>query len=215
MQDFLAGDYRRRRAQRKVRQALGLVCAHDARETPSPSTVIPQPRKDKHRYQDALHPLLEAFDCTASSDRKVLLGLTTTAATTTSSGLSYSMEQLLPHLNSRANKGQIKGKSDCYRKGVNPDSRESLFTGPHSSVICSIVQQNFSVCPVDHCQSFQQQKKLRGTPSSKNGQNRFSVSRILEETFPEGDHFVVNPKSRSQISIWKGYSSNVSPKGTV
>ncbi|GAA33262.2 forkhead box protein J3 [Clonorchis sinensis] len=38
--DFLAGDFRRRRAQRKVRQALGLACPADDRDTPSPN---PQP----------------------------------------------------------------------------------------------------------------------------------------------------------------------------
>ncbi|OON21777.1 fork head domain protein, partial [Opisthorchis viverrini] len=40
MSDFLAGDFRRRRAQRKVRQALGLACPADDRDTPSPN---PQP----------------------------------------------------------------------------------------------------------------------------------------------------------------------------
>ncbi|CAL8069552.1 unnamed protein product [Calicophoron daubneyi] len=41
VRDFVAGDFRRRRAQRKVRQALGLVCPSDDRDTPSPPSPVP------------------------------------------------------------------------------------------------------------------------------------------------------------------------------
>ncbi|KAA3672776.1 uncharacterized protein DEA37_0007243 [Paragonimus westermani] len=74
LRDFMAGDYRRRRAQRKVRQALGLICPADDRDTPSPQlntplvleTVASPTTHLSNQYMNHSSSLLRHFDPTSS-----------------------------------------------------------------------------------------------------------------------------------------------------
>ncbi|CAH8597492.1 unnamed protein product [Dicrocoelium dendriticum] len=56
LHDFLAGDFRRRRAQRKVRQALGLACSHEDHDSPSPDspTLVPEVRSSSSPLLDTV-----------------------------------------------------------------------------------------------------------------------------------------------------------------
>ncbi|KAF5403335.1 Forkhead box protein J3 [Paragonimus heterotremus] len=75
LRDFMAGDYRRRRAQRKVRQALGLTCPADDRDTPSPQvnpplaleTVASPISHLSSQYMNHSSSLLHHFDPTSSA----------------------------------------------------------------------------------------------------------------------------------------------------
>ncbi|KAF7258646.1 hypothetical protein EG68_03980 [Paragonimus skrjabini miyazakii] len=75
LRDFIAGDYRRRRAQRKVRQALGLTCPADDRDTPSPQLNIPLALETvaspishlSSQYMNHSSSLLRHFDPTSST----------------------------------------------------------------------------------------------------------------------------------------------------
>ncbi|KAF8566946.1 hypothetical protein P879_08484 [Paragonimus westermani] len=75
LRDFMAGDYRRRRAQRKVRQALGLTCPADDRDTPSPQMNTPLPLETvaspithlSNQYMNHSSSLLRHFDPTSSA----------------------------------------------------------------------------------------------------------------------------------------------------
>ncbi|VDP88668.1 unnamed protein product [Echinostoma caproni] len=203
MQDFLAGDYRRRRAQRKVRQALGLACPNDPRETPSPPAVVTLTRKERERYYCS-RPLSSICEFGVPTDISTVARMNAPISTTE---FSYYMSQLLPHFRPiptmPVHNTQM---SDTHKSPVFCAEPDKVING-HPSLFCSVLQRKLSLCALNPCESLDKTTSPDRTEPRLVGQNGFSVARILAEpnTQDASCRLTIRPKMSGRKLSHKDY----------